>query len=93
MFLCQISYCLDKSDKGEESEEEICAETPGAAKTPQKRNNDSRNQDSEDYGGSTDVDDPDTEDEIEMIKKKMKAENGGSSRGSDEPQGNHNNTD
>jgi len=58
-------FCLDKNDKGEESEEEIWEKSPNSSST---------SKDSEDYGGSTDVDDPDTEDEIEMTKKKMKEE-------------------
>lgn len=62
------SFCLDKNDKGEESEEEIWAETPSTSKTASNNNSSmaSVDQDSDDYGGSTDVDDPDTEDEIEM---------------------------
>ena len=57
LFLLKNSFCLDKNDKGEESEEEIWEKSPNSSST---------SKDSEDYGGSTDVDDPDTEDEIEM---------------------------
>lgn len=64
------SFFLDKNDKGEESEEEIWAEAPSASKAASTNNSNTastpKNQDPDEYGGSTDVDDPDTEDEIEM---------------------------
>ncbi len=88
------SYCLDKNDRGEESEEEIwegedqgpicptpTANTSNKAATvvPQSaiasskpttvvassKTSDVKDEE-EDYGGSTEVDEVDTEDEIEM---------------------------
>ncbi|XP_046463298.1 DNA repair protein XRCC1-like [Daphnia pulex] len=95
-------YCLDKNDRGEESEEEIwegedqgptCpTPTPQTSKAatvvPQSptvaasckpttvvaspKTSVVKDEEEEDYGGSTEVDEVDTEDEIDMIKKKIK---------------------
>lgn len=74
-------FCLDKSDRGEESEEEIWEgdEQPSSssasnvnATRPAKPSNPSSSSDKitegddEDYGGSTEVDEPDTDDEIDQ---------------------------
>ncbi|KAI9559746.1 D repair protein XRCC1 [Daphnia sinensis] len=85
-------YCLDKNDRGEESEDEISAgpEEQNAISPAPKRNNNvaasvsnttSSNcttpktskikEDEDDYGGSTEVDEVDTDDEIDMMKKKI----------------------
>ncbi|XP_057365407.1 DNA repair protein XRCC1-like isoform X2 [Daphnia carinata] len=85
-------YCLDKNDRGEESEEEILAgpEDQNTTSPAPKRNNNvaasvsdtatgicitpktsTVKEDEDDYGGSTEVDEVDTDDEIDMIKKKI----------------------
>lgn len=85
-------YCLDKNDRGEESEEEIWAgpEDQNPTSPAPKRNNNVAapvsktassicvtpktskvKEDEDDYGGSTEVDEVDTDDEIDMIKRKI----------------------
>ena len=88
----KTSYCLDRNDKGEESEEEICSEENSAPLSQSPKPSASRQTtqskasqqekpnanktgglgasstavvDEEDYGGSTDVDEEDTDDEID----------------------------
>lgn len=81
------SYCLDKNDRGDESEEEIWAgledqNANSPAPTPNKIVSASGSntassicttpktstvkQEEDDYGGSTEVDEVDTDDEIDM---------------------------
>ena len=93
---CLFSYCLDKNDRKEESEEEIWAgddqkESPSPVSKPSSSKDTSKSTsalknvaevtlpsvhtssktnlvepEEEDYGGSTEVDEVDTDDEIDM---------------------------
>lgn len=68
-------FCLDKNDRGEESEKEIWEGEDTTNPSPKKRDHKalskspkasaSQKEPEDDYGGSTEVDEPDTDDEIE----------------------------
>ncbi len=77
IYHCLFSYCLDKNDRKEESEEEIWdgddqQESPVVSKHSSSKANCSLHtsletslmEPEEDYGGSTEVDEVDTDDEI-----------------------------